>query len=147
MKSNLIRVTGTLIVIFGMISCNIGNVPNSGNRQTDRQVATNDGVTTVQTNNTNETLDYYLRRVSGVVVKGSGPSASVTIRGDNSLIMSTEPLFILDGVQITSYASVYNAIDPMEIASVTVLKNAAETAIYGIRGGSGVIIIKRKKAN
>jgi TonB-dependent SusC/RagA subfamily outer membrane receptor len=63
------------------------------------------------------------------------------IRGISSLNESTEPLYILDGMP---YDGPINMINPNDIESIKVLKNASETAIYGIRGGNGVVVIETK---
>lgn len=86
-------------------------------------------------------------QVSGLsVLSSSGePTASATIRlrGVNSLTAGNEPLFILDGAPITG--DVFNALNPSDIANITVLKDAASTAIYGSRAANGVIVITSKK--
>lgn len=74
------------------------------------------------------------------------PSAlpsSVRIRGVSSLSASTTPLYILDGAPVSS--SVFTTLNPSDIANVTVLKDAASTAIYGSRAANGVIVITTKK--
>lgn len=73
---------------------------------------------------------------------GEVPS-TIRIRGVNSLTASTDPLFILDGAPVT--ASVFTSLSPSDIANVTVLKDAASTAIYGSRAANGVIVITTKK--
>ena len=80
------------------------------------------------------------------VISSSGePSASADfqIRGVNSINAGTTPLFILDGIAIT--ADVFSAINPNDIESVSVLKDASSTSIYGARGANGVVIITTKK--
>lgn len=88
----------------------------------------------------------YLRRISGVSVKGSGADATVLIRsGGNSINLSSEPLFLIDGTEYTGgFKSISNSISVSQIKSVTVYKNASETAFYGIRGANGVISITLK---
>ena len=96
----------------------------------------------------NLTLDYYLRRVSGVSVLGDGPGATVIIRGVNSIHAGITPLFILNGSPIEGgYTAVYNMVNPNEIKSVSVLKDPSDTGIYGSRGANGVIVISLKKNN
>lgn len=73
----------------------------------------------------------------------SSTPANIRIRGVNSLNASTTPLFILDGAPVTS--AVFTTINPNDIESVTVLKDAASTAIYGSRAANGVIVITTKK--
>ena len=82
-------------------------------------------------------------QVSGLsVLTSSGdPSAAATIRlrGVNSMNSSNAPLFILDGAPIS--ASFFQTLNPSDIANITVLKDAASTAIYGSRAANGVIVI------
>lgn len=86
-------------------------------------------------------------QVAGVqVFTSSGePTASVSIRlrGVTSINASTTPLFILDGSEISS--NTFKALNPEDIAAVTVLKDASATAIYGSRAANGVIILSSKR--
>ena len=88
-------------------------------------------------------------QVAGLqVFTSSGePSAatSMRIRGVTSINASTEPLFILDGSEI-SY-STFTSLNPNDIENVTVLKDASSTAIYGSRAANGVVVITSKKGN
>ena len=86
-------------------------------------------------------------QVSGLSVLSSAgdPSASANIRlrGVNSIQSSSQPLFILDGAPIS--ASFYATLNPADIESITVLKDAASTAIYGARAANGVIVLTSKQ--
>ena len=75
------------------------------------------------------------------------PSGTVQmrLRGVSSINSSSEPLFILDGSPISSGA--FTALNPNDIESMTVLKDAAANAIYGARGANGVILITTKKGD
>ncbi len=103
-------------------------------------------------------------KASGVRITNSGgspgASASIMIRGGNSLSGNNQPLFIVDGIPIdnstpvgqgglnASYGPATNrAIDlnPDDIASITVLKGPAAAALYGIKAASGAIVITTKK--
>ena len=82
---------------------------------------------------------------SGVTVGGDGSpgsTAMVRIRGFGS-INSNSPLYVVDDVPVS--ANNINAINPNDIESVNILKDASATAIYGVRGGNGVVVIKTKK--
>ena len=70
-------------------------------------------------------------------------SATMTIRGTNSINSGTAPLYILDGVAIS--ASDFNTINPADIESMSVLKDASSTSIYGARAANGVIVITTKR--
>ena len=86
-------------------------------------------------------------QVAGLqVFTSSGePSAvsSMTIRGVTSINAETEPLYILDGSEISS--NTFVSLNPNDIESVTVLKDASSTAIYGSRAANGVVIVTSKK--
>jgi TonB-linked SusC/RagA family outer membrane protein len=80
------------------------------------------------------------------VTTNSGEPSAVAefvVRGVNSINSGTAPLFIMDGIQISS--SDFNAISPADIESVTVLKDAASTSIYGARAANGVVVITTKR--
>ncbi|PWJ42746.1 SusC/RagA family TonB-linked outer membrane protein [Sediminitomix flava] len=83
----------------------------------------------------------------GVIVNSTsgqpGAPASVRIRGTGSINGSNTPLYILDGVPIE--ASVFASLNPNDFSSVTILKDATATAIYGSRGANGVIVITTKR--
>ena len=85
-------------------------------------------------------------RVSGVVVSTAdgevGSTASIIIRGNNSLTQSNEPLYVIDG--FPSESSYATSISPSDIASIDILKDASATAIYGARGANGVVVITTK---
>ena len=91
-----------------------------------------------------EALQGKLAGVSVTTTEGS-PDADVKIRvrGGTSLTQSSDPLYIVDGFQVSSIAD----ISPSDIQSMDVLKDAAATAIYGAQGANGVIIITTKDAD
>jgi TonB-dependent SusC/RagA subfamily outer membrane receptor len=96
----------------------------------------------------NITLDNYLRKVPGVNVWNDGPNATITVRGVSSFNSGLSPLFIVNGSQVSGgFSSVYASVATEDIKSVTVLKDAASTAIYGTRGANGVIVITLKSAS
>jgi TonB-linked SusC/RagA family outer membrane protein len=106
-------------------------------------------------------------RIAGVQIQGTastlGGSSRITVRGSNSFLGNNEPLFVIDGVPISNanyagssqqrgfgggtydYGNAAGDIDPSSIESMSVLKGAAATAIYGARGANGVILITTKK--
>jgi len=93
-------------------------------------------------------IDALQGQVSGLsIYSASGdPSSvdnSIRLRGVNSLMASNDPLFILDGAPITQ--TVFTTLNPNDIESITVLKDAASVAIYGSRAANGVIVITSKK--
>ena len=93
----------------------------------------------------NITLDNYLRRVSGVNVQGDGANAKITVRGINTFVSNPDPLYVINGTAINGgFSTIYNMVNPVDIKSVTVLKDAGSTAIYGSRGANGVIVVSLK---
>ena len=86
-------------------------------------------------------------QASGLQVLSSsgepGAVANFKIRDINSINAGTEPLFILDGVAVSSED--FSAINPSDIESVSVLKDASSTSIYGARAANGVIVITTKR--
>ncbi|MDO9634334.1 MAG: TonB-dependent receptor [Paludibacter sp.] len=84
-------------------------------------------------------------KLSGVVtIQQSGrpgeDAASIFIRGQSTWV-NTNPLIIVDGVERESFSQ----IDPNEVESISVLKDASSTAVYGVRGANGVILITTKR--
>lgn len=86
-------------------------------------------------------------RTSGVQVQSSdgqpGSGISIVVRGNNSITQDNSPLYVVDGFPIENANN--NAINPADIETIEVLKDASATAIYGARGANGVIIITTKK--
>jgi len=91
-------------------------------------------------------LTMYLRQVAGVQISGEGENAEITIRGINSLTLSTSPLFIVDGNNFgRNYSRVYSTVNIDQVKRVTVLKSAGDIGMYGVQGSNGVIEIEMKK--
>lgn len=90
-------------------------------------------------------LEEMLSRLPGVMVRRTeGGTLSVRVRGGSgSFKAEQDPLFVVDGVPLPS-PSALDTLNPYDIASISVLTAAGETAIYGARGGNGVIVIKTK---
>lgn len=93
-------------------------------------------------------------RVAGVQINqnsGSpGGNISVRIRGTNSINGSSEPLYVIDGIQVSNGGGItdvspLSTINPNDIESVEVLKDASASAIYGARAANGVILITTKR--
>lgn len=86
-------------------------------------------------------------RVAGVQVSSAegqpGTNSRIVIRGNNSLTQDNYPLYVIDGFPIETADN--NILNPDDIESIDVLKDASATAIYGARGANGVIIITTKR--
>ncbi|MBQ3804415.1 MAG: TonB-dependent receptor [Prevotella sp.] len=85
-------------------------------------------------------------KVSGVqvtTVDGQpGADVNIRVRGGTSITQTNEPLYIVDGFQVSNI----NDIPPTDIASIDILKDASLTAIYGAKGGNGVVVVTTKSA-
>jgi TonB-dependent SusC/RagA subfamily outer membrane receptor len=87
-----------------------------------------------------------MARVPGIVVtRTPDGSLAIRIRGATSIEGRQDPLYVIDGVPIEPgpYGAL-TGINPYDIASIEVLKDAASTSLYGLRGANGVILIKTK---
>jgi TonB-dependent SusC/RagA subfamily outer membrane receptor len=85
-------------------------------------------------------------RVAGVTVTQGEGGLVVRIRGVSSFYGNNEPLYVLDDVPITpGPGGALKGISPYDIESINVLKDPADTALYGVRGANGVIVIKTKR--
>lgn len=84
-------------------------------------------------------------RAAGVLVRQNsgepGGGISIRVRGASSISSNNEPLYVIDGFQ----TDLGNQINPNDIQSIEILKDAAATAIYGARGANGVVLISTKK--
>ena len=87
-------------------------------------------------------------RVAGVQITQSegapGSEISIRVRGGISITQSNDPLYIIDGFPSEDGMS---TLDPAEIETIDILKDASATAIYGARGANGVVVITTKKGN
>ncbi len=125
-----------------------------------------DGAELAETRETN-LVNSLQGKVAGIQIQGSpsamGGSSRITIRGSNSFLGNNQPLFVIDGIPIDNsqfssngqqrgfggagaydYGNTAQDIDPNTIESMTVLKGAAASALYGQRGANGVILITTK---
>lgn len=124
------------IVVIGFASVKKSDVTSS--------IATVKGkeLKSMTVGNVNESLQ---GKVAGVqVVAGGGPGGypKVLIRGISTINLSTDPLYVVDGVPVGTNA---NFLNPNEIESMEILKDASASAIYGSRASNGVIMITTKR--
>ena len=98
-----------------------------------------------QVNNVMDALQGNVAGLQSFQSSGSPDAApEFRIRGISSLNAGNDPLIVLDGVP---YDGAWNSINPNDVASITVLKDAASNALYGARGANGVIIVTTKKGS
>ena len=168
MKTTTVSVDGKkeLTILLENSDNNIGEVVVTGYQDVRRPRMTG-SVSVIKSSDIAKmdvrSMDQVLRgTMSGVATTYNGrpgSDASIRIRGANSITGSTEPIWIVDGMPLNGIApSVSNSNDlqrlvtqtgigdiaPSDIESITVLKDAAATAIYGARAANGVIVVKTK---
>jgi iron complex outermembrane receptor protein len=92
--------------------------------------------------------DMLAGRVAGLeVLRRADGRFSLRVRGSMSILASSEPLLVVDGIPVTgSAADVLAGLSPRDVQRVDVLKDAGATAIYGSRGANGVVVITTRRA-
>ncbi|AYN66525.1 TonB-dependent receptor [Euzebyella marina] len=94
---------------------------------------------------TSSTIDAVKGQISGVDIQAGGgrpgQTSTVRIRGRRSVTASNDPLYVVDGIPLIDGSESMSDINPQDIASMQVLKDAAATAVYGSRGANGVILV------
>ena len=131
-------------VIQEVVVTGFGNVSKGSYAGSAQAVKAED----IEKKNPSEISKALAGEVAGVqVINGSGQpgtNATIRIRGVGSLNGSSAPLYVVDGV---TYDGDISSIDPGDIASTTILKDATATSLYGARGANGVIVITTKKGS
>lgn len=98
--------------------------------------------------NPSEPIEKVLQsKVPGVwVTRTPDGSIAIQLRGSSSFYGETQPLYVIDGVPISpGPGGALTGVNPHDIESIKVLKDPADTAMYGIRGANGVIVVSTKK--
>lgn len=107
-------------------------------------VINSEGLSKAQTSDVSKTLE---GKVAGVTISNTsgtpGAPTTIRVRGIGSIFASNAPLIIVDGAP---YSGDLNTINPADIASFSILKDAASAALYGARGANGVVVITTKSA-
>jgi TonB-linked SusC/RagA family outer membrane protein len=163
-----IRLTRTTTVIDEVVVTALGQRRTRNQVPYAAQQINGDEVAKTRTSNFVQNLS---GKISGLELRQSntmGGSTNVVIRGSKTISSSNQPLFVVDGVPVDNsnvktlnpttglaqqstgrggydYGNAIADLNPDDIESITVLKGAASTALYGSRGGNGVILITTKK--
>lgn len=148
-----LRVAVSCVVLAGLISgCASGNraltdpTVNALPPHDRGTIVTSDDIERTPTEPIENAL---ASKVPGLTISHN-PDGTMTIRirGRTTIMGNTEPLYVIDGVPVLSGpGGSLSGINPRDIASIEVLKNAASTAFYGVRGANGVILIRTKQAD
>ncbi|MFR9546763.1 MAG: TonB-dependent receptor plug domain-containing protein [Rikenellaceae bacterium] len=142
-KSNKLKVVMSLpneLVAGESISIGYGRVTKKNLTVAVGQV-NNDDLKNSNDSDLGSSIQGKISGVSVVTDNSPGATSTIQIRGDVSILSSTEPLFVVDGIPQDGNPN----ISVNEIESIEVLKDAASTAIYGTRGASGVVLITTKR--
>lgn len=94
--------------------------------------------------NATDLSDLLQGHASGVQVTRASGGVQVLIRGPNSFTASNTPLYVVDGMAVSTRPNGTVPVNPQNVKSITVLKDAGATSIYGSRGANGVIVIETK---
>lgn len=107
------------------------------------------GAESIEKIQTSSSIDAIKGQVAGVDIQANGgrpgENSTVRIRGRRSISASNDPLYVIDGIPQISGTAAVSDINPQDIESMNVLKDAAATSIYGSRGANGVILITTKR--
>lgn len=136
MKSTTDRLSDVVVVGYGTVKRKDVTGAIAGITQAD-----------IQSRPVDNPLDAMQGKVAGVDITSNerpGTIGNITIRGVRSLTASNSPLFVVDGIPLTTGG--LENINPGDIQSIDVLKDASATAIYGSRGANGVVIVTLKQA-
>lgn len=143
LTEDAVAIGEVLVIGYGTVKKNDA----TGSLTAIKPDAMNKGLTT-------NAQDMIMGKVAGMTVTSNGGTpgggATIRIRGGSSLSASNDPLIVIDGLAldnegIKGVANFLSTINPNDIESFTVLKDASATAIYGSRASNGVIIITTKK--
>jgi TonB-dependent starch-binding outer membrane protein SusC len=146
MRPRFLRAVLSFGVILGVAGC--ASRPASAPNPSTRETSTVTSEEIERQGATDEPLEKVLQgRIAGVTVsRAADGGIAVRIRGAASIYGNSEPLYVLDGMPIQPGPNgSLTGINPSDIESIKVLKDPAEIAMYGVRGGNGVIVIKTKR--
>jgi TonB-dependent SusC/RagA subfamily outer membrane receptor len=146
MRSTITRVVLPCSLLIGLFSsCASGgaNGSQNGPAPSGRSIVTSEDLERSPGQSVESVL---MSKVPGILVtRGQDGSIAIQIRGPSTLSSSTDPLFIVDGTPFQAGpGGSLTGINPFDISSIEVLKDAASTTMYGVRGANGVIVIKLK---
>jgi TonB-dependent SusC/RagA subfamily outer membrane receptor len=147
MRPPLLRAVLSLGVLLG-VAAGCASRAASAPKPSPREKSTVTAEDIERQGATDEPLEKLLQgRIAGVTVsRASDGGIAVRIRGAASIYGNSDPLYVLDGMPIQPGPNgSLTGINPSDIESIKVLKDPAETAMYGIRGANGVIVIKTKR--
>jgi TonB-linked SusC/RagA family outer membrane protein len=121
-------------------------------------VSTINAAANVQTSSTNNIADLLVAKAPGVIISPpnmTGAAQTIRIRGNSSISLSNDPIFIIDGVRMNSSTlnpnvggtqlSILNSLSPEEIEDIEIVKGPSAATLYGTAAANGVIVVTTKK--
>ena len=144
------RVLPSLTIVAGLVLACTHHVPNQVNGPTPPPRLPNGTMSADEASRQHATsLEQMLvGRISGVTVSPA-PGGGIVVRmgGPTSFYSGQEPLIVVDGNPVAGSGGTLTWLDPHDVEYIRALKDPSETAIYGVRGANGVILIKTKGAH
>lgn len=138
------------LLAFSLFAVAVSACASASKTSPDQRPQSGTSVTAedIDRNPTAAVEDLLSGRIPGVwVTRAPDGGIAIRIRGATSVNGSAEPLYVVDGVPIEpGPGGSLTGIAPNDIASIEVVKDAIGTAMYGIRGANGVIVIKTKRS-
>jgi TonB-dependent starch-binding outer membrane protein SusC len=149
MSQSSSRPFAALLLVVAIVACaqNVASTPSAGSQAAAPQRSRNSVVdSTIIADNAGQPLEKIIAdHVAGVRLGHSADgSPSLQIRGASGYANEGQPLYIIDGHQMSPGAGL-SSINPIDIATIEVLKDAASLAMYGTGGSNGVVIFKMKR--
>ena len=149
MSTSSLRSVVAMLLVMGIAACaqNAASTPSAGSQAAAPQKPRNSVVdSTIIASNAGQPIEKIIAdHVAGVRLgQTADGSLSLQIRGASGYANEGQPLYIVDGIQMAPGAGL-SGINPMDIATIEVLKDAASLARYGTRGSNGVVIFKMKR--
>ena len=145
MISSLPRLALSLSIFVGLASGCASGGRTAHTEPTPQPMVTSDDIN----QHAGQPIETILQaKVPGLIVtRTSDGGIAVQIRGAPSFYSGSEPLYVIDGVPVKAGpGGALLGINPYDIETIKVLKDPADTALYGLRGGNGVIVVETKRA-
>ena len=142
----------TTLAVAVLVSACASGAPSGGSPAPAPSVSANASGAPADLQQTpNEPIEQYLMKRSAGVVIGRSSAGDLTVRirgGSSSVNGNNAPLYIVDGVPFApSVEGGLSGLNPYDISSIKVLKDAADITMYGVRGANGVIVIKTRNSS
>jgi TonB-dependent starch-binding outer membrane protein SusC len=148
MSTSSLRSVVAMLLVMGIAACaqNAASTSSAGSQAAPQKPRNSVVDSTIIASNAGQPIEKIIAdHVAGVRLgQTADGSLSLQIRGASGYANEGQPLYIVDGIQMSPGAGL-SGINPMDIATIEVLKDAASLARYGTRGSNGVVIFKMKR--